>query len=308
MPLLRRTLLSADAVVFASEAQRSIWQQHDHAHLHVIAGHADHAVSNHSGASPTRAELGVSPSAFLLSVVGTICVRKRQGLALDALEQLVLAGADAHLLLVGAPSEFGGRGSEVTYMAALKARVASTILRGRVTFIAFEREGWRYSALADLHLSSSTHEAYPLNTLEAMRRGVPVVATAAGGTAEQFAAEDVAWMVTPVEATAQFIAAVERAYHLHKQGALAPLGRLQQAFATGALARFSEGWTELIEGLRHANRVNAACELWSPDESCEPLLRVAEHIDQTPPWAKHLSRRRSQQAEQHSSGQRSGGV
>lgn len=287
VPLLRRTLLSPDAVVFASEAQRAIWLQHDHAHFHVIPGHAEHAAAD---VGLTRAELGISATSFLLSTVGTVCERKRQGLAMDALEHIVRNGADAHLMLVGAPSKYGGRGGESDYMATLRRRAESEPLRGRVTFVPFDRSGWRFAAIADLHLSTSTHEAYPLNTLEAMRQGVPVIATAAGGTAEQFAAEEVGWMVTPVRSAAEFIAAVERAHRLHTQGALARLGTVQQEFAAGALARFSEGWAELVGRLRLARRVNRACELWSPDDACEPLLRVQERIDQVPPWAKRLAR------------------
>ena len=68
--------------------------------------------------------------------------------------------------------------------------------------------------LSNLHLSCSREESYPLNTLEAMSLGVPVVATAAGGTEEQFydiegttepessstsAVLDTKWMVTPID-------------------------------------------------------------------------------------------------------------
>ena len=289
-PLLRRTLLSADAVVFVSRAQRAIWQRHDHAHFHVIPGHVEHAQSTTvQDDLPTRASLGIAPTAFLLSVVGTLCVRKRQALALDALERLVRTGVDAHLLLVGAPSEHGGRGGEADYLAALQQRASSEPLRGHVSLLPFDRSGWRFSAIADLHISASTHEAYPLNTLEAMRRGVPVVATAAGGTAEQFAADEVAWMATPVHSPARFVAAVGRAHALHVRGALARLGRLQQAFAAGAAERFSDGWSALVARLWRERAANGACALWSPKEACEPHYRVAAHIDQVPAWAKRAA-------------------
>ena len=43
----------------------------------------------------------------------------------------------------------------------------------------------QYVAAADLHVSASTHEAFPLNTLEAMALGVPVLMTPAFGSEEQ---------------------------------------------------------------------------------------------------------------------------
>ena len=43
----------------------------------------------------------------------------------------------------------------------------------------------QYVAAADLHVSASTHEAFPLNTLEAMLLSVPVLATPAFGSEEQ---------------------------------------------------------------------------------------------------------------------------
>ena len=280
MPLLRRTLLSADAVVFVARAQRAIWQQHDHGHFHVIPGHVEHALgASAHDEQPTRASLGIAPTAFLLSTVGTLCVRKRQALALDALERLVRTGVDAHLLLVGAPSEHGGRGGEADYLAALQQRASSEPLRGHVSLLPFDRSGWRFSAIADLHISASTHEAYPLNTLEAMRRGVPVIATAAGGNAEQFEADEVAWMTTPVDAPDRFIAAVERAHELHARGELARLGRIQQAFAAGAAGRFSDGWAELVRRLSRERAANDACALWNPEEACEAHFRRAARVE-----------------------------
>jgi glycosyltransferase involved in cell wall biosynthesis len=271
-PLLRRTHLSADAVVFVSEAQRAIWQRYDHVHFHVIPGHAEHVLQpiRPPLALPSRSALGVSASAFLISVIGTFCVRKRQGLALDALENILAKGGDAHLLLVGAPSELGGMGGEAAYIMMLQKRATSPALQGRVTFVPFERSGWRYSAIADLHVSASTHEAYPLSTLEAMRQGVPVIATAAGGTAEQFPSDDVAWMVAPIRPSEHFIAAIERAHGLHQRGQLKRLGELQQRFSAGAAGRFSEGWAQLVERLLYASRVNDACQLWTAEdeESC----------------------------------------
>ena len=59
-------------------------------------------------------------------------------------------------------------------------------LQSRVRLVPFGVSVAPYLSAADLHTSPSSLEAYPLNTLEAMSLGVPVVATAAGGTEEQF--------------------------------------------------------------------------------------------------------------------------
>lgn len=63
------------------------------------------------------------------------------------------------------------------YVGLVKAALDTDALRERVKLVAFAPCNTNYLSIADLHLSASTHEAYPLNTMEAMAKAVPVVAS-----------------------------------------------------------------------------------------------------------------------------------
>ena len=132
-----------------------------------------------------REQLSIPSDAFVLTTIGTICRRKRQKWALYALRYLVQKKIDAYYLLVGAPSEKGGQG-DPEYVVEFLNSVRKFDLQSRVRLVPFGVSVAPYLSAADLHTSPSSLEAYPLNTLEAMSLGVPVVATAAGGTEEQF--------------------------------------------------------------------------------------------------------------------------
>ena len=126
-----------------------------------------------------REQLSIPSDAFVLTTIGTICRRKRQKWALYALRYLVQKKIDAYYLLVGAPSEKGGQG-DPEYVVEFLNSVRKFDLQSRVRLVPFGVSVAPYLTAADLHTSPSSLEAYPLNTLEAMSLGVPVVATAAG--------------------------------------------------------------------------------------------------------------------------------
>ena len=132
-----------------------------------------------------REQLKIPSDAFVLTTIGTICRRKRQKWALYALRYLVQKKIDAYYLLVGAPSDKGGQG-DPEYVVEFLNSVRKFELQSRVRLVPFGVSVAPYLSAADLHTSPSSLEAYPLNTLEAMSMGIPVVATAAGGTEEQF--------------------------------------------------------------------------------------------------------------------------
>jgi glycosyltransferase involved in cell wall biosynthesis len=67
---------------------------------------------------------------------------------------------------------------------ALEARAAKLGLASRVRFLGHRRDVPALLAIADLFVLPSLYEGLPLSVLEAMAAGVPVVATAIGGTDE----------------------------------------------------------------------------------------------------------------------------
>jgi glycosyltransferase involved in cell wall biosynthesis len=121
-----------------------------------------------------RRELGLAEDAPLVLVVGHLIERKDPLLALEAFA--CGAPADAHLLFVGTGAlheqllaEIGRRG--LTRRARCVGEVAPEQLA-------------LYYGAADLLLLTSTREGRPNVVLEALACGRPVLATAAGGTAE----------------------------------------------------------------------------------------------------------------------------
>ena len=68
--------------------------------------------------------------------------------------------------------------------AALEARASALGLDSRVRFLGHRRDVPALLAIADLFVLPSLYEGLPLSVLEAMAAGVPVVATAIGGTDE----------------------------------------------------------------------------------------------------------------------------
>ena len=121
-----------------------------------------------------REQLSIPSDAFVLTTIGTICRRKRQKWALYALRYLVQKKIDAYYVLVGAPSDKGGKG-DPEYVVEFLNAVRKFDLQSRVRLVPFGVSVAPYLSAADLHTSPSSLEAYPLNTLEAMSVGVPVV-------------------------------------------------------------------------------------------------------------------------------------
>ena len=121
-----------------------------------------------------REQLAIPQDAFVLTTIGTICRRKRQKWALYALRYLVQKKIDAYYVLVGAPSDKGGQG-DPEYVVEFLNSVRKFDLQSRVRLVPFGVSVAPYLSVADLHCSPSSLEAYPLNTLEAMSMGVPVV-------------------------------------------------------------------------------------------------------------------------------------
>ena len=191
---LSSTLQNADSVIFVADKVRATWSEHDNGHFQTFRGFVvetdvlGRAAEGLGGAAALRRKLDISESAVVLSAVGTICDRKRQQLLLEALDwggERLFAGRDFAVLLIGAPSENGGKADNINYFERMQAYVKnSRVLAKRVFFFPFANDALKYVAIADLHMSVSVEEAFPLNVLEAMVLRVPVMVTPAGGSEE----------------------------------------------------------------------------------------------------------------------------
>ncbi|MDX2157463.1 MAG: glycosyltransferase family 4 protein [Hyphomicrobiaceae bacterium] len=119
-----------------------------------------------------RRDLGVPLEAFVVGFVGRLVPQKDLGTLIDAMTGL----PDAHLCLVGAGDE----------EAALRAHCARVGLRN-VHFAGARPNGADLMAAFDVFALSSRWEGLGLVLLEAMSRGVPIVATRGGAIPEVLA-------------------------------------------------------------------------------------------------------------------------
>lgn len=119
-----------------------------------------------------RAALGVNPHELLIVCVGRLGLYKGQEHIIEAFATLIRERADLRLVLVG-----DGR-----FRTALQAQAAA--LGDAVLFTGALADVRPALAAADLFVNPSDEEGMPGAVLEAMAMGIPVVATAVGGTPE----------------------------------------------------------------------------------------------------------------------------
>jgi len=102
---------------------------------------------------------------------------------------------DAAALVPGVVFAIAGDGPD---RAALEARAAERGVGARVRFLGHRRDVPALLAVADLFVLPSLYEGFPLSVLEAMAAGVPVVATAIGGT-DELVSSDTGIAVAPAD-------------------------------------------------------------------------------------------------------------
>lgn len=122
-----------------------------------------------TSASPLRSELGIPAGVPVVVSVGRLHPSKGMHSLIQAFQ--VYAPPQAHLVLIGE----GPQRQELETLAAGDARVHLVGFR------------WDVDALladATLYVSASLEEQFPLSMLEAMRAGLPIVATATQGACE----------------------------------------------------------------------------------------------------------------------------
>jgi len=119
-----------------------------------------------------RAELGLTPDDFVIVAVGRLAREKDLPTALAAFE--LVEAPHARLLLVG----------EGDQRPALEELIRARGLAGRARLVGERRDVPAVLAAADAFVNSSRSEGLSMAILEAMSVGLPVAATAVGGTVE----------------------------------------------------------------------------------------------------------------------------
>jgi glycosyltransferase involved in cell wall biosynthesis len=121
-----------------------------------------------------RQDLGVSEAQLVVGTIGRLDPVKDFATLLDAVARLATTALPVALAIVG----------DGDARAELEAQSASLGIADRVRFLGHREDARRWLAGCDVYANSSISEGVSLTILEAMAAGLPVVATAVGGTPE----------------------------------------------------------------------------------------------------------------------------
>ena len=139
-----------------------------------------------------RHELGYAEDDKLLLCTGELLPNKNQITAIRALKILIKQQPKAKLLLAGnGPT-----------LAELQAEVVVLGLQNYVEFLGYRTDLERYANVADVIISCSYREGLPMNIVEGMLLGKPVVASYNRGHRELIVPDVTGYMVSPADANA----------------------------------------------------------------------------------------------------------
>lgn len=139
-----------------------------------------------------RHELGYAEDDKLLLCTGELLPNKNQITAIHAMKSLIARQPKAKLLLAGnGPT-----------LPELQTEVAALELQNCVEFLGYRTDLERYANIADVIVSCSYREGLPMNIVEGMLLGKPVVASYNRGHRELIVPDVTGYMVPPADADA----------------------------------------------------------------------------------------------------------
>ncbi|MBM3573490.1 MAG: glycosyltransferase family 4 protein, partial [Alphaproteobacteria bacterium] len=130
-----------------------------------------------------RRVLGLGPRDVAAVLIGTVCERKGQIDAIEAMAALPEAARRRLRLFV-----VGDRDLDYSDMVHRRVAALSEAVRARLHLVPETRHVGLYQQAADIALCTSRIESYPRVILEAMAHGLPLITTLAFGIAEQVVA------------------------------------------------------------------------------------------------------------------------
>ncbi len=187
-----------DAVMAVSEAVKEdllrgrVASQKVHRHYLGLMADADALDSDPDALDtrrdPLRQRYGFSPEDVVIANIAFDAPFKGVDVLLRAMSEVLRKHPEARLLQIGVdPVE-----------SHLRAFAQSLGIGSKIVFAGIVDGGWRYLTAADIYVQPSrSAEGLPLAIMEAMRVGLPVVATGVSGNMEAVAAERTGLIVTP---------------------------------------------------------------------------------------------------------------
>lgn len=240
------SLREAGAVVFESEATRSLYAERAAGRTVFVPFGVDTAALDRFAEATDRAEarrvLELDAARRLLLVMGTIEPRKGQGLLVEAFAAVSERHPDVDLVLVG--------DLQTAYSGAIKEFVARCELGHRVRIEPVTSDANLWYRACDALVCASDVESMPRSVLDAMCLGLPVLATSVFGLKELLGDGETGLLFAPLDLAAA-IEGLDRLCSLDAEelAAIAARGRElvhrdhdSIGYATDVLA--------LLEGLR----------------------------------------------------------
>jgi glycosyltransferase involved in cell wall biosynthesis len=224
--VMRRAFRAADAVICNSREVAAFAERHYHApreSVHVVYN----GVDAERFAVPRREHEGLR-----IGTIGRIEAQKNLGLFLRAAREIAAANPTATF-------EIAGAGSLLDVMSA-EARALG--VAERVSFVGPVADVPGFLAGLDQFWLTSDWEGTPNVLLEAMAAGVPVIATAVGGTPEIIEAERTGLLVPSGDVTALVAAASRLMQDRRLAGAMGERAReaVRDRFSIAAMVRATE--------------------------------------------------------------------
>jgi len=142
--------------------------------IEVVHNGIDPGRGRSSSRDELRTSLGLSENTIALGTVARLDPVKHLTTALDALGILRQEGLDVVLVVAGDGPE----------RDALRAHAQRTAVDAHVRWLGHRDDARRWLEACDVYVNTSISEGISLTVLEGMAAGLPIVATAVGGTPE----------------------------------------------------------------------------------------------------------------------------
>jgi glycosyltransferase involved in cell wall biosynthesis len=192
-------------------------------------------------------ELGLPCDAFLIATIGQIGLRKGQDVLAEAAVLAAEKLPDVHYVNIG--ERLSSKAESREFERAILARFNTSGLGNRLHLLGYRDDVSRLMNEVDLLVHPAHQEPLGRVLLEAAASGLPVVATAVGGTPEIFRDGESGRLVPPADPSALAAAMIE----MHaddakrKRYAAAARRRVEADFnATQAARELAEVWREVI--------------------------------------------------------------